>query len=75
MSLNEKMIQIPAKNITNIFGEFDVHIKKIERTLGVTVIAREDGTVFLQNNQSIDKNVLIVLETESGFKLLVKEEE
>ena len=34
----------------------------------------EDGTVFLQNNQSIDKNILIVLETESGLKLLVKEE-
>lgn len=42
MSLNEKIIQIPSKNITNIFGEFDVHIKKIERTLGVTVIARDD---------------------------------
>lgn len=42
MSLSEKMIQIPSKNISNIFGEFDVHIKKIERTLGVTVIARED---------------------------------
>ena len=52
MSLNEKMIQIPAKNITNIFGEFDVHIKKIERTLGVTVIAREDYLKIIGNEQN-----------------------
>ena len=52
MSLNEKMIQIPAKNITNIFGEFDVHIKKIERTLGVTVIARDDHLKIIGTEQS-----------------------
>ena len=52
MSLNEKIIQIPAKNITNIFGEFDVHIKKIERTLGVTVIARDDHLKIIGTEQS-----------------------
>ena len=52
MSLNEKMIQIPAKNITNIFGEFDVHIKKIERTLGVTVIARDDHLKIIGTEQN-----------------------
>lgn len=52
MSLTEKIIQIPAKNITNIFGEFDVHIKKIERTLGVTVIARDDHLKIIGTEQS-----------------------
>ena len=52
MSLNEKLIQIPSKNITNIFGEFDVHIKKIERTLGVTVIARDDHLIIIGTEQS-----------------------
>ena len=52
MSLNEKMIQIPAKNITNIFGEFDVHIKRIERTLGITVIARDDHLKIIGTEQS-----------------------
>ena len=52
MSLNEKIIQIPAKNITNIFGEFDVHIKKIERILGVTVIARDDHLKIIGTEQS-----------------------
>ena len=53
MSLNEKMIQIPAKNITNIFGEYDVHIKRIEKTLGVTVIARDDYLKIIGNEQDI----------------------
>ena len=52
MSLNEKLIQIPSKNITNIFGEFDVYIKKIERTLGVTVIARDDHLKIIGTEQS-----------------------
>ena len=52
MRLNEKMIQIPSKNITNIFGEFDVHIKKIERTLGVTVIARDDYLKIIGSEQN-----------------------
>lgn len=57
MSLNERMIQIPAKNITNIFGEYDVHIKKIERTLGVTVIARDDHLKIIGNEQNINDAV------------------
>lgn len=52
MSLTEKIIQIPSKNITNIFGEFDVHIKKIERSLGITVVARDDSIKIIGNEQS-----------------------
>jgi len=52
MSLNERIIQIPAKNMTNIFGEFDVHIKKIEKALGVTVVAREDHLKIIGNEQN-----------------------
>ena len=52
MSLHEKIIQIPAKNITNIFGEFDVHIKKIERSLSVTVVARDDSVKIIGNEQN-----------------------
>ena len=87
MSLNEKMIQIPAKNITNIFGEFDVHIKKIERTLGVTVIARDDhlkiiGTeqntadaveLFLQLNDLAERgNTITVQNVNYGLSLIME---
>ena len=57
MSLNEKIIQIPSENINNIFGEFDVHIKKIERSLGITVVARDDHLKIIGNEQNTDAAV------------------
>ena len=41
MSVIETMIDIPAEHERNIFGQFDEHIKKIERTLQVTLISRD----------------------------------
>ena len=36
MSLNEVSLRIPAEQMSNVFGQFDVNIKKIERALGVS---------------------------------------
>lgn len=44
MSILEALIDIPAEHESNIFGQFDLYAKKIERTLHVTLIAR-DGNV------------------------------
>ena len=44
MSILEEFIEIPAAHESNIFGQFDAYAKKIERTLHVTLIAR-DGNV------------------------------
>lgn len=44
MSILEALIDIPAEHESNIFGQFDLFAKKIERTLHVTLIAR-DGNV------------------------------
>ena len=41
MSLNEVSLRIPTEHMVNVFGQFDANIKKIERTLHVTVIARD----------------------------------
>ena len=57
MSLNEKTIQIPIENIHNIFGEFDVHIKKIERSLGITVVARDDHLKIIGNESNTEAAV------------------
>ena len=46
MSLTEIALNIPADHLANVFGQFDSYIKKIERTLGVTLIVR-DGSVKL----------------------------
>ena len=37
----EQQMEIPAEHERNIFGQFDEHIKKIERTLQVTLISRD----------------------------------
>ena len=44
MSILEEHIETPAEHESNIFGQFDAYAKKIERTLHVTLIAR-DGDV------------------------------
>lgn len=40
----EKILDVPAEHESNVFGQFDSHIKKIEQTLKVSVVAR-DGEV------------------------------
>ena len=40
MGLIEAIMDIPAEQQSNVFGQFDAYAKKIERTLHVTLIAR-----------------------------------
>lgn len=47
MSILEEIIEIPAEHESNIFGQFDAYAKKIERTLHVTLIAREGNVKIL----------------------------
>lgn len=54
MSLNEVSLRIPAEQMANVFGQFDVNIKKIERALGVTVIAKEDQLKIIGNEAAIN---------------------
>ena len=39
-SIVEAILDVPAEYAGNVFGQFDEHMKKIERTLNVTLIAR-----------------------------------
>ena len=50
MSLAELLIDIPAEHENNVFGQFDVFAKKIERTFQVTLIVR-DGHVKVMGEQ------------------------
>lgn len=43
MSILETMIEIPSGHEQNVFGQFDTNVKKIERTLHVSIIPRADG--------------------------------
>ncbi len=42
--ISETIIDVPAEHMRNVCGQFDVHLKKMERTLNVTLVAR-DGTI------------------------------
>ena len=53
MSLIEVSLRIPSEQMANVFGQFDANIKKIERALGVTVIAREDQLKIIGNEAAI----------------------
>lgn len=43
MGIAETVIEIPVEHEANIFGQFDVYAKKIERTLKVSLIARGEN--------------------------------
>ena len=55
MSLLETAIDIPAEHITNVFGQFDVYMKKIERAFGITVVLREDSLKLLGKDADVHK--------------------
>ncbi len=42
MSIIETIMNIPFEHAKNVFGEFDVYAKKIEKTLHVTLLYRDD---------------------------------
>ena len=44
--------EVPAELEANVFGQFDEHLKLIERTLNVTVISRDGILKILGNEQS-----------------------
>ena len=44
MSVIETLIDIPAEHEKNVCGQFDAYLKKIERTLHVTILARDGGS-------------------------------
>lgn len=47
MGMIETTIDIPAVHQANVFGQFDIYAKKIERTLHVTLIARNETVKIL----------------------------
>lgn len=60
MSITEEIIDIPAEHIRNVFGEFDAYIKRIERTLNVTIIAR-GGSLKIIGDPNHTKKAIRVL--------------
>lgn len=55
MEMTETIIDIPAEHERNVFGQFDTYIKKIERTLRVTIIARGEHVKILGDPLRVEK--------------------
>lgn len=64
MNVVETMIDIPVEHEKNVCGQFDQYLKKIERTLRVTIVAR-DGAIkiigpegMIQKAKSVFNNLV-----------------
>lgn len=55
MSVIETMLDIPAEHERNVCGQFDEYIKKIERTLHVTMVARDGALKVIGPEDMIRK--------------------
>lgn len=55
MGLMEKTIDCSAEHMTNVFGQFDAHMKKIERAFGVTVVIRDNKMKLLGKDRDVEK--------------------
>ena len=51
----ETVIDIPAEHMSNVFGQFDAYMKKIERAFGVTVVMRDNKMKLLGNEGDVKK--------------------
>lgn len=55
MSLNEITMELPVEHLTNVFGQFDKYLKKIERQLHVTVVCREEQVKLIGDPPRLDE--------------------
>ena len=55
MSIIESVIEIPADHMVNVCGEMDKNMRKIERTLRVSLIPRDDAVKVIGSEKGIEK--------------------
>ncbi|MDO5590323.1 MAG: PhoH family protein [Lachnospiraceae bacterium] len=55
MGMMEAVIEIPTEHEQNVFGQFDVYAKKIERALHVTLIARNEHVKIMGDATHVEK--------------------
>lgn len=62
MSIMETIIDIPAEHEKNVFGGFDAYVKIIEKTLNVTVIARNGEIKIVGGAEEVTKAKSVFLQ-------------
>ena len=62
MNIVETILNIPTEHIRNLFGEFDSHAKLIERTMEITLIARDGELKILGETNRVQKTKIVLEE-------------
>ncbi len=62
MNIVETILNIPVEHIRNLFGQFDSHAKLIEKTMEVTLIARDNELKILGDVERVQKTKSILEE-------------
>lgn len=60
MAFTEQILELDSAYIGNLFGQFDCHLKKIERSFGVDIVDR-NGTVHIRGSQGAVASAAAVL--------------
>ena len=55
MSVVENIIDIPVEHEKNVCGQFDAYLKKIERTLHVTMVNRDGALKIIGPEQTVQR--------------------
>jgi len=59
MEISERTIDIPAQHISNVFGQFDCHVKTIERALNISVVLRDGNVKLIGPEENVSKAVRV----------------
>lgn len=55
MSITEMILEIPHEHESNVFGAYDKYVKNLERTLNVTLVARDGGIKMIGDENQVKK--------------------
>ncbi|MCD8098174.1 MAG: PhoH family protein [Lachnospiraceae bacterium] len=55
MALQDQLLDIPSEHAQNVFGQFDTYLKKIEKTCGVTTVARDGGVKIIGGAAQVER--------------------
>lgn len=62
MSAIESIFDIPAEHMSNVFGSFDSYVKKIEKTLKVTIVMRGNDLKIIGGEISVKRATSVLNE-------------
>lgn len=61
-NITESIVNIPVEHAQNIFGQFDIYSKKIERELSVALALRGDSLKIKGNSQDVERAEEVIQE-------------